>query len=450
MIPPTLAPGHAPKRAPERSPGHRADLVAALLAAALFAAAAVVGAAIDDGDVLVLGWPPLFGRWEPHAGPGTPAALITAGLTVLHGPAAARRLPWHGLVWLAFGGALAWVWSLALVDGWRRGVARPLAYGHEYLTVMDRVDGVGPFLRTFTDLVPKDAPDNWPAHVAGHPPGATLTFVLLDRVGLGGGAWAGAFCITAAASAVAAVLITVRAVAGEDGARRAAPFLVLLPAAVWQGVSADGWFTAVAAWAVALLALAAGGGVRAPRTAAVGSGLLFGLLLYLSYGLVLMGLVGLAVLWRARAWRPLPWVALGVAPWVVAFTAAGFWWFDGYAALVERYYDGAAAHRPYAYFVWANLAAQVVTVGLATAAGLRRAALDRGSGLAWLVGAACAAVLLADLSGMSKAETERIWLPFAVWLVPAAALLPRRGIRWWLAAQAVLGVAVNHLWLTRW
>jgi hypothetical protein len=49
---------------------------------------------------------------------------------------------------------------------------------------------------------------------------------------------------------------------------------------------------------------------------------------------------------------------------------------------------------------------------------------------------------------MSKAETERIWLPFAVWLIPACALLPRP--RAWLTAQAVLAFLVNHLLLTYW
>src|SRR5690606_40276737 len=97
-----------------------------------------------------------------------------------------------------------------------------------------------------------DAPDNWPAHVAGHPPGATLTFVLLDRIGLGGGAWAGLWCITVGATACAAVLVTVRALTDENLARRAAPFLALAPAAVWMGTSADAYFAAVAAWAVAL------------------------------------------------------------------------------------------------------------------------------------------------------------------------------------------------------
>lgn len=51
---------------------------------------------------------------------------------------------------------------------------------------------------------------------------------------------------------------------------------------------------------------------------------------------------------------------------------------------------------------------------------------------------------------MSKAETERIWQPFVVWLMPAAALLPGPGRRGWLAAQAVVALLVNHLLWTGW
>lgn len=68
--------------------------------------------------------------------------------------------------------------------------------------------------------------------------------------------------------------------------------------------------------------------------------------------------------------------------------------------------------------------------------------------LAVLVAAAFAALLIADLSGMSKAETERIWLPFAMWLLASCAFLPRP--RAWLAAQAVLALLLNHLLLTGW
>jgi hypothetical protein len=49
---------------------------------------------------------------------------------------------------------------------------------------------------------------------------------------------------------------------------------------------------------------------------------------------------------------------------------------------------------------------------------------------------------------MSKAETERIWLPFAVWLLPACAFLT--GVRGWLVGQAVLALLLNHLLLTGW
>ncbi len=457
----------------------RADLLAVVLAAALFALAAVIGSAINERNRLILRFPPVHAHVDPHLGPGTPAALAVAALVVLYGPTVARRLRWRRLLAATWGGSMAWIWSLALVDGWRDGVANRFYQKSEYLQTVNDEElwngaDVRHFLSTFTDHILMGSPDhNWPAHVAGHPPGATLTFVGLDRIGLGGGGWAAAFCVTVAASTAVAVLVTVRALSGPDRgerlARRAAPFLVLAPAAVWMGVSADGYFAAVAAWALALLALAATGTVRAPRVAGLGSGLLFGLLLYLSYGLTLMAVVGVAVMLLARDWRPLPYLLVGMVPWVVAFSAAGFWWYEGYTTLVERYYQGVAEHRPYAYFVWANYAAQVLTGGLATVAALRRSAVAlpgaaRGAlgalragravrgraALLGLVAAAALAMLVADVSGMSKAETERIWLPFLVWLLPATALLPARRARWWLAAQAVLALTVNHLLTTHW
>ncbi|MFI0789835.1 hypothetical protein ACH4Q6_30045 [Streptomyces lydicus] len=59
-------------------------------------------------------------------------------------------------------------------------------------------------------------------------------------------------------------------------------------------------------------------------------------------------------------------------------------------------------------------------------------------------------MLAADLSGMSKAEAERIWLPFTWWLPVAAALLPARDRRGWPAAQAATALLVNHLLMTDW
>ncbi|GAA3150362.1 glycosyltransferase family 39 protein [Streptomyces rectiviolaceus] len=445
--------------------GHSRDLAAAGIAALLVAAAVVVGTSIEHADgTLHLNWPPLYARWDPHIGPGTPAALIVAVAVIAYAPALAARLPWRPLLLTAWAASMAWIWSLALIDGWHRGVARRLTTKYEYLQVIDRFEDIPATLRDFTRHILIDSPGHWPAHTAGHPPGATLTFVLLDRVGLGGGAWAGAFCVTAGSTAVVAVLITLRALADEATARRAAPFLVLAPAAIWVGASADGYFAAVTAWMIALLALAATRTVRSPAAAALGAGLLFGLTCYLSYGLTLFALVAAAVLLITRTLRPLPLVLAGTAVVPLAFTLAGFNWWEAYHLLVERYHQGAGGIRPYGYFVWANLACTVLVVGLATVAGLRRTlasapgAISRlrtgrtnpADRLAVLVLAALLALVAADLSGMSKAETERIWLPFATFLLAATALLPTAGRRHWLAAQAVLALAVNHLLFTGW
>ena len=301
------------------------DLSAALAAALLVTTAAVVGTFLEHryGNLHV-SWPPLYGHWEPHLGPGTPAAILVAVAVVAYGPSLAARLPWRALLWSAWGTAMAWTFSLALVDGWQRGIALRLTTKYEYLQVINPVNrfhDIPAALRDFTHHIVIHSPDAWPAHVAGHPPAATLTFVLLDRIGLGGGAWAGVWCITVGATAAAAVLVTVRALCGEQLARRAAPFLVLAPAAVWMGTSADGYFTAVAAWAVAFLALAVTG--HRPRSAGLASGLLFGLVVYLSYGLTLFAVIaGGVLLLGSRRLKPLPYVIAGFVVLPAVFT---FW-----------------------------------------------------------------------------------------------------------------------------
>ncbi|MFJ9895602.1 hypothetical protein ACIQPR_20040 [Streptomyces sp. NPDC091280] len=452
--------------APGRRPrDHVRDLSAALAAALLVLVAGLVGGAIQRRHhSLFVGLPPVFAQWEPHVGPGTPAALALAVAVVAHGPVVAARLPWRALLLTVWGTAVAWTFSLALVDGWQRGIAGRLTTTNEYLTVIGRFHDIPAALRDFTHHILSHSPAPWPAHIAGHPPAATVTFVLLDRIGLGGGGWAGVWCITVGATAGAAVLVAVRALADEQLARRAAPFLVSAPAAVWMGTSADGYFAAVAAWAVAFLALAVTG--RRPRATGLAAGLLLGLTVYLSYGLTLFALIaGAALLLGHRRLGPLPYVVAGLAVVPAVFTLLGFNWWEAYRLLITRYYEGVGGIRPYGYWVWADLACTALIVGPATVAGLRRAgsapvrprlpdlrACFRTAApqlrLALLVFAALIALLVADLSGMSKAETERIWLPFALWLLPACAFLPRP--RAWLTAQAALALLLNHLLLTGW
>ena len=61
-------------------------------------------------------------------------------------------------------------------------------------------------------------------------------------------------------------------------------------------------------------------------------------------------------------------------------------------------------------------------------------------------------MFLADLTGLSKGEVERIWLPFAPFVMLAAAGLPadRRSTRAWLAGAAVFAAFVEMLVRTAW
>ncbi|NJP34358.1 hypothetical protein [Micromonospora thermarum] len=460
----------------------RADLVVLAVEAALLAAAVVVGAALNARDSgLYADAAPLYATWRPHVGWGTPAAVLVAVAVLGWGVPWARTARWGRLLvagWLA---SVAWTLSLALVDGWSAGLAERLTPQAEYLHEVPRITDVSAVLAGFTGRILDFQPDSWSTHTAGHPPGALLVFVWLDRIGLGGGAAAGLACVLLGATLAVSVPVTLRALGAAGAARALVPFLVLLPGAVWVGASADGLFTGVVAAGLALLAI---GG----RRVAFAGGLVLGFALHLSYGFVLVGLLAVAVLaLRARdGWGALAAAVAGVAAVVVAFTAAGFWWWDGYRLVVERYYQGWAADRPYVYWVWANLAALLLSAGPAVGPALRRALVAATgpvraalaappasktsrsgsvahaghvgrwrSAVAHAVRAAGPAVVLpvtaalaivaADLSGLSKAEVERIWLPFTVWLLVATTHLPARTHRWWLTAQALTALTVNHL-----
>ncbi|WP_203821019.1 hypothetical protein [Paractinoplanes ferrugineus] len=426
----------------------------------LVAAAAVTAVVLARlGHPVRAGAAPLFADWWPHLGPGTPAALLVAAAVVRFGPPLARRLSWGRLLAAGYATAVGWTLALALVDGWRAGVADRLTTQHEYLHEVPGVTDIPAMLRGFSARILDFQPDSWTTHVSGHPPGALLVFVWLDRLGLSGGGWAGLLCILVGAGTAVAVPQTVRLLGTDEAARAVVPFAVLFPGAVWIGVSADGLFAGVTAAGVALVTA---GAVRRSVLAALAGGVLLGFACYLSYGLVLMAPVVAAAVLLGGA-RRVFWAVLGAAAVAVAFTAAGFSWWTGYHLVVERYYQGIASHRAYAYWVWADLAALAVSAGPAAAVVLRRAGSEGGrlrprslAGLrrisvVWLLPlAAAGSVLAADLSGYSKAEVERIWLPFAVWFAAGAALIPAGHRRFWLVAQAGTALLVNHLLFTTW
>lgn len=483
---------------PDSTAFPRADRITTAVAAVLLAGSIVTGLVLNlTGTPVQAATAPLYAFWSPHLGLGTPVALAVAAAVVLHGPRLAVTLPWRRLLAASYAFTALWTLSLAMIDGWRRGLAVRLTEQAEYLTEVPGVTDIPAMLREFTGRILDYQPDSWTTHVSGHPPGALLVFVWLDRAGLGGGGAAALACVLIGALAAVAVPVTLRALGQEAAARTAVPFLALLPGAVWVGASADGLFVGLTSTGVALLALAL---TTDRRIWALLHGFTAGALLafgcYLSYGLVLLAPIAFAAVATAAAarradsraeaapraaaaahaavalrLRPVPqaaaqpggWLrghapalaaaAVGGALVVAAFTVAGFWWLDGYHLVVQRYYQGIASERAFGYWVWANLAALLLSAGPAAAVILRRVVValprDRAA-YALLPAAAALSIAIADLSGLSKAEVERIWLPFAVWLPAGAALLPAASRRGWLIAGAATALLVNHLVLTVW
>lgn len=159
-----------------------------------------------------------------------------------------------------------------------------------------------------------------------------------------------------------------------------------------------------------------------------------------------------------------------VGPWLVATAgvitvaavhlAFGFNWLSGLAALRIRYYQGIASDRPFSYFVYANVAAWLISCSPLLAVGLSRAVgvLARGRRRPWtedtivahLAMSGLAAALVTDASALSKGETERIWLAFGVLASSGLALLRGQAAKRMLLGCATWALLVNHLFNTGW
>jgi hypothetical protein len=334
-----------------------------------------------------------------------------------------------------------WALALSYADG-ESSWFGPLLGRHGYLSEVGRIDSLPAWLEGFTEGLARKS-----VHVQGHPPGMVIVLYGLVQVGLGGAPWAAALVIGTAASGAAAVLIALRRTFDERAARTAAPFVVFAPAAIWIATSADAFFAGVAAWAIALALVAVRATGRRADGVAIGGGLVFGFTLLLTYGVALLGLLVVAVAWSRRRLRTLSLYALGASIPLIGAGVLGFWWPAGFLATRSAYLAGVAADRPYWFFLASNLAAFTLVLGPAILVAITR----YGVRTIWIViGPTLAAVGIAALSGMSKGEVERIWLPFALWLLPAACVLPERRRAHWLAAQVATAVAIEVVVVTPW
>jgi hypothetical protein len=177
---------------------------------------------------------------------------------------------------------------------------------------------------------------------------------------------------------------------------------------------------------------------------AFGAGALGALTLHFTYGLVplLVLLAGAVIVVGRRLGLVVP-AAVGASIVTAGWIAAGFWWWDGFNATRHWHDVGASPDRPYLFFLFADLVVLAVMLGPAVIAALT---LRLNRRLAVLVLPALLAVLAADVSGLSKGEVERIWLPFMPWMSIAVIGVVRRWPREtsrWLAAQAGLTIVLQ-------
>lgn len=401
--------------------------------------AAFVGFRVLDPRTFINA-PPFYGRWDGTAGWTTVLPVVVA-IGVIWGARHRHQVPWR---WVLIGtaiAALAWSVSLGLADNAGR-LTEQLSGKPDYARGLGAVgDHPGNYLATFTEQARGASVTvigrGYPVHVQGHPPGAVITLWSLTKLGLGPISaglllvWAGVVV------SVVAVLASVRRLAGEATARAAAPFLVLLPAAVWSH-TLDTYFVGVGALAVmtsvfAIVPEGSGDQPDAPGLRdgmslrwALLSGVVFGYVALLSYGLVLLALVPVAVaLARRRLW---PLLVTGAAAAVTMALPAlwGFNWLAGLSTTHHQYVTTVASIRPYDYFVGANLVVAACAIGPAVVAGFvlvlrspRRPRPIRWGGAGPLVVGATVALLAADLSGLAKSEVERIFQPFYVWVALA-------------------------------
>jgi methylthioxylose transferase len=386
--------------------------------------------------------PPLYGHFAPRLPVFAIAAVLLAIAAVAYGPRLAE-LPWR--VFVASSGMLAGAWgaALAAIDG-VSGLRVNNRLASDFINTVPMVDSPARFVgRYVRDLA------SFPNHAHGHPPGLVLLQWAMSRLGMGGAGWDTALRLVAFGVAIAAVLVAVKELAGEASARRAAPFLCFAPfAAQGIAITADCVFVAFEAVGIALIVVATGRkGLRSDLMALAG-GLVFGGALYSTYGALVLGLIPLVVAIDRRRLRPLIVCGAGVAIVAALFLAYGFWWVSGLRMTAVVIARGARQYRIPSYFTFANLGAFATTIGPSVAVGIARLR-DRATWL--LVGSALAAVALADISQLSRAEVERIWLPMAMWIGLASTSLPTaKRDRRWLALHIGFAVFVALTIRARW
>jgi hypothetical protein len=420
-----------------------------LVAALLAAVTVVVGQAIKaGGGALGVPFPPFYVHFSPHGGP---LAAVSIGVLA---SAAALASTWirraHRPAVLA-----AFLFGLALSLGVGLNIARDGAHGlwvvfqtgphgsleahQEYLPGLPALDrGVGFYVKHFPALIP-----SLPIHVKGNPPGP---LVALHLLGIDTPGALAALCIGIGALTAPLAYDLGRTLGGEERGCVAGVLTAFSPALLLLGVtSADYAFATLGLAAACLL-------VRDRTTARVAGALAAATGAFFSW--VLFAIPAWAVLVSLKRDGPRRAFELAcisaLATLVLYAVLAVSIGYDPIATLKATdaaYRHGISRIRPYEYWVLGSPVAWGIALGIPIGWAAMRASATRDP-----AALALAAVVIAGaILGFTKAETERIWLPFApLACVAAGAVLPARGLRatlWLLVAQAL---AVELLFDTVW
>lgn len=388
----------------------------------------------------VMGWVPRIDAWALVAA-GALGVLVAAGPSLLRAPRPAFLV---ALAALALAGALGVNAARTGTHGWDAifdtGPGGSFEAKNEYLPGLPALSyGTRFYLDHFAELV-----SAVPVNVAGHPPGLLLGAHL---TGLTTPARFAALCIGAAAACAPLSYSLARGLGHDERTARTAGLLAAAaPGLLLFGTtSADAVYAALGTAAAALL-------VRpswAPRAAGA---VVLALAAFCSWALLAIGAFAVLVALRRDGWR----VALALAvvcalPFLVLNAAlAAAYGYDPIGTLhaTEGVYRLSLARiRPYWYWVLGSPLAWMACAGLPLTAGWLIAARRRDPA-ALALGVV---VAIATLAAFTKAETERIWLPFVPLACAAAAtVVPPARLRLVLAALAVQALAVQLLFETVW
>jgi len=421
--------------------------VTALALGAVALATVGVGLAVEGaGGTLGASLAPFFATWEPRLDPAAAVALPLFALAVassnplLRSRGGAARF-FVGSFLVALVARLALAAARDGIDGLYAVFGAAPEGGNEYLPALPALDSLG--LATFLDRFAELSP-TLPIHPSAHPPG---TLLLLDALGIEGPQALAALTIAVGAAAVPLTYVLGRRLALDEARCRAAALLIAVsPSAMLYGATSTDAMFATLGLAAACLLVGSGLASRALGAAALAIASFF------SWALLALGAFSFVVVGLREGLRSA--VAMGlvaglalVGLYGALYAVSGFDPIGAVRAAGEAYDLGISNARPYLFWLFGSPVAFAVALGLPTAWYAARA-LGAGNeaaiGLAAIVG-------VAVLVGLTKAETERIWLfmgPLAA--VAAASLVPLRRMPLLLGALAVQGLAAGLLLDTIW